>query len=278
MSRFRVSPYLSLARLVLAACVHHLLHRRLELLVEAVHHIRPHHLALGNAVELLLHFSREVVVHYHREVVHKEVVDHHSYVGGQQLALVVARHLGLARCVDYESAQRVHRVWAFLTLLVALHHIVALLYGAYCGGICGRASDAQFLQFVYEARLSVSRRTLRITLRGGYLAPCEHASLRQFRQSVLSFFLTVVIVVSRFAVHFKESVELHNLSVCHELLLRSAHTYRRCGLLYERVSHLASRRALPYKVIQSAFLHCPVHRSVVHICGADGLMSLLRAF
>ena len=60
----------------------------LELLVELMHHLVPLRFAFGNLIEVLLHVSREVVVHDIGEVLHEEVVHDDADVGGQQLALL----------------------------------------------------------------------------------------------------------------------------------------------------------------------------------------------
>ena len=135
LARLGVGAQLALAGLVLGAGVYGLLHHRLEVVVEVLHHVRPLLLALGYLVELLLYLGREVVVHDAWEVFHEEVVDHDAYVGWQQLALVAARHLGAGGLGDGVALERVDGVVPLFALVVAFVYVFALLYGAYCGGV-----------------------------------------------------------------------------------------------------------------------------------------------
>ena len=45
-------------------------------------HACPLLLALGNGIELLFHFSREVIVHDAGEVLHQEIVDNDTDIRG----------------------------------------------------------------------------------------------------------------------------------------------------------------------------------------------------
>ncbi len=58
---------------------------RAELIVEGADNALPLLVALGYVIELLLHLSGKVVVHYVGEILNQEIVDHHTYVGGNKL-------------------------------------------------------------------------------------------------------------------------------------------------------------------------------------------------
>ena len=49
------------------------------------------------------------------------------------------------------------------------------------------------------------------------------------------------------------------------------------GFLYLGVGHLAGGGALPYQVVEALFLRCAFYGGGVHVCGAYGLVRLLRA-
>ena len=129
MTALGVVAQLAFARLVLRTCIHHLLYGRLKFAVEVLHHVGPLLLAVGYLVELLLYLGCEVIVHDVGEVLHKEVVHYNTYVGGQQLALLIARKLHLTCRCDDESAQCVDDVRALFAFLVALYNVLTLLYG-----------------------------------------------------------------------------------------------------------------------------------------------------
>ena len=75
-----------------AACLHGVFNRRLKVLVERLQHLVPVHLAVGYGVKLLLHVSCEVIVHDSREILHEEIVNHHTDVGRHQLTLLIASY------------------------------------------------------------------------------------------------------------------------------------------------------------------------------------------
>ena len=109
--------------------LHRFLYRRFKIAIEGLHHLVPFLLALGNAVKILLHFGSKVIVHDAREVFHQEVVDHHSNVCRQELALLRAHHL-LAHLLRYLLAlQNVNGIGAFCSFLVTLEDILTLLDG-----------------------------------------------------------------------------------------------------------------------------------------------------
>ena len=145
---------------MLRSFVHHLVYHRLKVFVEALHHLQPFLFAFGYLVELLLHTCGEVVVHNLWEVLHQEVVNHHTDICRQQLTLVRASHLSL--CLRSLNAifQGVYHVCAFLSILVTLLHIFALLDGRDCWSIGRRTADTQFLKLVYKTCFSISGRTL----------------------------------------------------------------------------------------------------------------------
>ena len=70
------------------AVVHRILYRWFEVTVESLHHCSPLLIALGNLIEILLDFSREVIVHNLCEVLHQKVIHYDTDVGRQQFALV----------------------------------------------------------------------------------------------------------------------------------------------------------------------------------------------
>ena len=158
---------------MLAACVHHFLHLRLESLVKVLHPLNPLGLSLGDVIESLLHMGCEVVVHDVREVGHQKVVHHDTDVGRQQLALLGASHflLGLLRYLD--ALQGIYGVVALHALLVTLHHVFALLDGADGWSVGRWTSDAEVFQFLHEAGLGVSCRSQGEFLGGDNLAALQ---------------------------------------------------------------------------------------------------------
>ena len=199
-----------------------------------------------------------------------------AYVGRQQLALLVAGKLHLACRCDDESAQCVDDVWALFALLVALYNIFALLYGRDGWGVCRRASDAQFFEFVYEACLGVSCGALRVALGRCNLAALQCVALLDYGQVVGEFVaLLVLLVVGRLAVYLQETVKLDNLAVGYEAFVGGVDTDGHSSLLDLSLRHLACSRALPYQVVESALLGGTLYRSIAHVCRAYGLVSLL---
>ena len=99
----------------------------MESLVERLNFLVPNHIALGYLIKLILHFSREVIVHDVGEVLHKEVIDHHTHIGRHQLALFNAIDFGLLAEGDFPVLECEGFTLTFLALIFTLLHIVAVL-------------------------------------------------------------------------------------------------------------------------------------------------------
>ena len=279
----RVDAQEAFAGLVFRTGVERLVHHGAELVVEVVQHRAPLLLALGYLVEVLLHLGREVIVHDAREVVQQEVVDHNTYVGGDELALVGAGHLDPALLRDELALERDDGIVALLAFLVALHHILALLDGADGGGVGARAANAQFLELVYKRCLAVALRPLGEAFGGDNFAARELLTLGERGQDGRKVVLVVLLLLVRLVVDFQETVELDDLAGSDEVGDSANHLRRRVNKDVDRslfnlgIGHLAGNGALPDKLVEAAFLYRALDRLLTHVGGTDGLVGLLRA-
>ena len=64
----------------------------MEIFVEFVDFVVPFLLALGNLIEVVLDFCREVVVHYLGEIFQEKIIDHHAHVGRNEFAFLGSGH------------------------------------------------------------------------------------------------------------------------------------------------------------------------------------------
>ena len=114
---------------------------------------------------------------------------------------------------------------------------------------------------------------LRESLGGGNLLGVELLARVYHGQSLC---LGSSVVVGRLSVDVQEAVEDGNLASCHEVLFVVADGNVGCGLFHLRVGHLRGDGALPDELVEALLCLCAVDGAVLHICGADSLVSLLR--
>ena len=100
-ARFRVGAEHAFSHLVLEAQVGNFFHFRVEQFIEIGNLVVPFCLTFSDMVEFLLHVGSEVVVHDVGEIFHKEIVDHHTHVGRDELVFLVAVRLFLLRFFDF---------------------------------------------------------------------------------------------------------------------------------------------------------------------------------
>ena len=66
-------------------CCESFFHHWFEVVVESAQHFLPAFFPFRNFIELLLHVSREVVVHDSREILVQEIIDNHADICRQKL-------------------------------------------------------------------------------------------------------------------------------------------------------------------------------------------------
>ena len=253
----------------------HLLDIGVKLLVELAYLVVPHLLALGNLVKLVLHLGREVVVENRWEILHEEVVDHHAHIGGQQLALLGAGELALARGLDLVASEHHHLIVALGALALALLHIAAGLNGRDGGGVGRRAPYAQLLERAHERGLGVACRLLREALRGRDVAGHHALARGHGRQGV--HVGRGGIGVGRLDIDLQEAVEVDDLARGREVLGAVAHCDVDRGALELGVGHLRGNGALPYQVVELLLLGSALDVAMGNGSGAYGLVGLLGA-
>ena len=134
-TRLRVGTEFAFAHTVLSLFVECAFNLRVKILVEVADHLCPVLLSFSHLVELFLNVGGEVVVHDFGEVFHQEVIDYEPCVGGHKFAAVAAHIFG-ERLFGYVVAGQCElAVVAWLSLVVALDHIFAVLNGRYGGGV-----------------------------------------------------------------------------------------------------------------------------------------------
>ncbi len=207
------------------------------MVVEVLHPLTPVGVALRYLVKLLLHVSREVIVHDIGEALHQEVVNDTADVSRQQFTLFRAYYLLLTPLRDLVTLECTDGVTPFSALLVAFLYILTLLDSTDGRSIGRRASDAKVFQLLDEACLGVSERWLRETLRCRNLPALKHVALRQRWQYVHGV-LFVLLIVGRLAVNLDETVEDDNLTVGDKFLSTVAHVDGNGSLLNLRLCHL----------------------------------------
>ena len=247
----------------------------MELAVEVGHHLPPLGLALSHVVKLPLDVGREVVVKYLREIFCQEVIDHHAGVGRDELATIASHSLRLDRVQHLPPFEGDDGKIPLLTLAVALDDVFALLDGRDCRGVGRWAAYAQFLKFLDQARLGVARRLLGVTLGRRHLAARQRLPDRHLRECHAGITACVVIVVG-FAVDAQEAVKPDHFARCCECLGASLDGYLNVGLVDEGVGHLRGERTFPNQLVEPPLLLRALDVGVLHIGGADCLVSLLR--
>ena len=201
---------------MLITAVHSLVDGGFKTLVEGLQHLCPGLVAFSNLIEVLLHLSREVIVHNAWEILHQVVVHHNADIRRHELALVRAGQLA-AHFLRYLLAlERIDSVHALLTFLVTLGHVLTLLDSRDGGGVGRRTANTQFLKLMHQRCLRIALRSLTEPFDGGNLATRQFRSLYQRGQHVAELVLLLVLVVARLTIDLQETVEFHNLALSDE--------------------------------------------------------------
>ena len=248
----------------------------MEALVEVLNLVVPLALALGDVVKLVLHLGGEVVVENLWEVLGQEFVNHHTHIGGDEFALLVAHEFALALGADFAVLERDLLKAALHTLALALHHVVTRLNGRDGGCIGRRTSNAQFLESFHEHCLAIAVGLLSKALSGNHFPQLELVAHLHYWQHVeLSRSIDGIVVVAGLEIDLEEAVKLHYLTVGDEALGASADVDVHLGLLELGVGHLRSDSAFPNQVIEFPLLGRAANVVVLDKGGTDGLVSLL---
>ena len=104
--------------------------------VEVTQHRGPSNLAIGYAVELLLHIRSEVVVDNRLELRLEVVVHDHAYIRRSKAALLAAIALRYELLRDLLARECELHNLALLAIAVLLNHITTVDDGGDGGGIC----------------------------------------------------------------------------------------------------------------------------------------------
>ena len=251
------------------------LHLLVERPVEVADHLVPGKAALGHLVERLLHRGREAVVQDVRKIGGQEVGHHHPDVLGQQFLLLGSDLLGFHGAFDAAVAERELADVQRGAGLVALDDVAARGEGADGRGVGGRPADAEFLEFLDQARLAVARQVLGVFLQGGQELAAERLPLFETGQDGLHFFL---LVVASLDVDFQESVEEDLLAGGQELPGDGLAADFHIGLLYHGIGHLAGDGPFPDEVVETLFCRCAFDVLIADVGRPDGFVGLLRAF
>ena len=253
--------------------IHGLFHCGFKLLIEAFHHVRPFLTAFSNFIEILFYLSGEVIVHDGWEILHQEVVHHHTDIGRQELSLIRTGHFLPLLLSDHLALQGIDGVEALFALLVSLMHIFALLNGGNGGSISRRTTDAQLFQFMNERSFRIAEWTLAETFCGLNLTTRQFHAFLQRRQHVAFFFL--FFIVHRLAIYLDETVEFHHFTLSHKDLVSTTDRNVYCGLVHLGISHLTGYRALPNQFIEFLLLRCSLDACILHVGRTNGFVSFL---
>ena len=166
-------------------------------------------------------------------------------------------------------------VVAFHAGLLPLDNIFAVLDGRDCGGVGRRASYAQLLHFLHKRSLGVTRGCEGEALGGGDVIESQCIAGGHAGEGGVAVG-GLVLVVASFQVDAEETVKLDHLARSGEVLVAVADIDLGGGLLELGVGHLRCYGAEAYEAVQLLFLSGPVDGLLVHVGGADGLVSLLR--
>ena len=99
----------------------------MERAVEIRDHAVPLHVSLGDLVEILLHFSCEVVVENILEVAYKIVSHDHSDILRKKAVLFCSSCLGLYRCLYLAVLEDEIGYFVLFSCLVSLDYITSCL-------------------------------------------------------------------------------------------------------------------------------------------------------
>ena len=100
-----------------------------------------------------------------------------------------------------------------------------------------------------------------------------HAFLQWGQQ--VAFFLLLVVIVIALTIDLDETIELNDFALSDKLLFSTADRDVYGGTFHDGIGHLTGNSALPDQLVELAFLGCSLNGLLVHVCWADGLVSLL---
>src|SRR5690606_35962306 len=157
---------------------------------------------------------------------------------------------------------------ALHALAVLLHHIAPVDDSTDGRGVGRWTADAEFLQFADEAGLGVARWCLRETLGGLNAVHAELlAHLHGWKQPLL--ILIRVLIVRVLHIHLEETIELDDLTLCHERLWNTRHTDVDGGAFQLGIGHLAGDGALPDELVEPLVLGTAPRLLLIHIGWTD---------
>ena len=128
-ARRGVGAEMAFAHARVAALREHGLHLGFQVAVECADQFGPILFALGHQVEIVFHVRREIVVHDFGELLHEEVVDHNTRVGGNELTAIAAVVLTTLLGDDVLARERDQSHRTRLTFVLSPTHVFALLNG-----------------------------------------------------------------------------------------------------------------------------------------------------
>ncbi len=266
-----------------------LLDMRMERLVEILHFITPGKFPFGDLIEFLFHACGEVIVEDSREILGKEVVDHHTGVSRHKTAAVRASvftesfslYLAGGECETSEIARS--------AVTATMHDVSPGLDGRYCRSVCGRAAYAEVLHLLHKRGLCIARRRLGESFGSGDGIATQFHSRSHGRKQSAPFAVLFLFIPHGIRLH--KAIELYGLSLGMEFLGSSLITtgvlrFRSSGyafdvdsgLLKQRITHLRSDGAAPYQAVELFLAVGTLYIAVADVGGTYGLMSLLGAF
>ena len=234
----------ALTHLVFKPQGRHITDAGMEALVEVGDLLVPHYIALGHLIELILDFGSEVIVHNGGEILHQEVIDHHTHVGGDEFTLLGAIQFALLACGDFTALESDDLIVTLLPLILTLLDIIAVLDSGNDWGISRRSANTQFLQTAHQRGLGIAIGLLGIALGCCHNHRIEPVATVHDRQGVQlggSSHLVVRLVdgiVGTLEVHFQETVKLHNLALGNEELIAARDGDVHCRFLQLGIGHL----------------------------------------
>ena len=97
-------------------------------MVKILQHGAPVHLALGDDIKFLLHFSGEVEIHDVVKMLEQEVVYDYADVGGEELGALDPGIFGFGLRVDLAVVERQHAEVTGRSIAVSLFNVTTLLH------------------------------------------------------------------------------------------------------------------------------------------------------
>ena len=171
----------------------------------------PLRLPFSYLIELFLYFRGKIEIHHGGEVLHKEIIHHDPYIGGNQFILVGTDNLCLITIFDVPFFKCQDIIGALYPLHDPFLHVLTVHDSGDGWCIGGRTTDTQLFHLAYKRCLRKSCRTLCETLRGGGLKHTQHFTFPHGWQH--AFIILTVLIVRSLEVDTKESVELDHFTV-----------------------------------------------------------------